>query len=1111
MISLLLGVCVIVLWTSLSRLRARTRALENERDRTAQHLSSTIAALNQRLSRLEGAPRAAAPVPPAAPPAAPVERVDAAVPALAPAAPAVAAVPATTETAPPVPVLPPAASAPARHREPEDTVPRAADPPPAASPAPTPSATASTGAGDTATWEVVVGTSWLNKIGVTVFVTGLALLLGYSVTHVGPVGRVALGFAAAGTMLALGVAVERRALYRAFGRGLIAGGWAGLYVTTYAMHAVPAARLVESDLAAGALLLLVAAGMVWHSLRYRSQTVTALAYIAAYIPLALTPLSTFSLVASLPLAVSLLVVSQRFGWSALALLGLASTYGFFALRETRASALPGTPSMLPYAVLAAYWLTFEAGDILWLRASSEEDRRRAGASLFATNAVGAMGCLLLLLPSDDSAFGAVVLGAAGLAYVASALIRARLVPGTAAPGDPATRFTTTHAASALAAAFFARAIGLQFHGPRASAAWLLETELLVATGLSLGDRQLRRIALGVAAITTWYTFVGGLGDPATVAWPWETSRWTPVAALIAVAWYGNREWIRQRQAHPDPFEHLYSWVASAAVGLVIWREAPVAYVGVLGLAAAIALLEAGIRRAAEYRAQSYVALVLSARVLFSVYALSGEPRTRDVWFALAGAVSLLYYATWRIQRAAFDAAERTPAAATTAAVGTALLALLEWHVSSPVWIGAVWMTTAAALAGVGAWKRLPPARWLGYVLSVLAGTRTAVLLLVSAPAGWPAIVNAGIVVAALWAIGGVGRRASDEEGGPHAELESVVAGLLAFGATPLLALVTWRALPADDVAVGWAASAVVFALLGHRRARAGQRWQAYGLACIAMLRETDTIRLYALRAAGAISPFSWPAAAALGVLAAAYVVVLLGRRAQTAAGSPSAMPERAATVALTILATLVVLNVEAVLFDRLTIHGAWSLTGAALLLAGFAANALDLRVEGYVVMALAALRSAAELLAVGSPSLLAPTLVIGSLYAASLGSRAALRARLASRTAAQWESGARIALSAAASGVLTLLVADRLSADVVTMGWGIEGIALLAAGFTARERVLRLAGLGVLFVCICKLFLYDLRELEALGRILSFVVLGLVLLGVSWIYTRFGEQIRKIL
>jgi len=40
---------------------------------------------------------------------------------------------------------------------------------------------------------------------------------------------------------------------------------------------------------------------------------------------------------------------------------------------------------------------------------------------------------------------------------------------------------------------------------------------------------------------------------------------------------------------------------------------------------------------------------------------------------------------------------------------------------------------------------------------------------------------------------------------------------------------------------------------------------------------------------------------------------------------------------------------------------------------------------------------------------------------------------------------------------------------------------------------------------------WDLRHLETLPRILSFFVLGLLLVGVSWIYTRFRDRVQRYL
>src|SRR5205085_10884189 len=126
-------------------------------------------------------------------------------------------------------------------------------------------------------WEALVGGSLLNKLGSLILVIAIALGLTYSATQLGPAGRVALALGISFTMIAGGVILERRNKYLIFARGLLGGGWAALYLTAYGMHALDAARIIESPLAGAILLVLVAAGMIVHSLRYGSQVVTGLA------------------------------------------------------------------------------------------------------------------------------------------------------------------------------------------------------------------------------------------------------------------------------------------------------------------------------------------------------------------------------------------------------------------------------------------------------------------------------------------------------------------------------------------------------------------------------------------------------------------------------------------------------------------------------------------------------------------------------------------------------------------------------------------------------------------------------------------------------------------
>lgn len=95
--------------------------------------------------------------------------------------------------------------------------------------------------------------------------------------------------------------------------------------------------------------------------------------------------------------------------------------------------------------------------------------------------------------------------------------------------------------------------------------------------------------------------------------------------------------------------------------------------------------------------------------------------------------------------------------------------------------------------------------------------------------------------------------------------------------------------------------------------------------------------------------------------------------------------------------------------------------------------------------------------------------------------------------------------------ILTAILFREVSGGMLTLSLSLEAIGLLAVGFAARDRWLRLSGLVLLLLCIGKVFFYDLRSLETVYRIFSFIGLGMILLTVSWIYTRFREQMRKLL
>lgn len=76
--------------------------------------------------------------------------------------------------------------------------------------------------------------------------------------------------------------------------------------------------------------------------------------------------------------------------------------------------------------------------------------------------------------------------------------------------------------------------------------------------------------------------------------------------------------------------------------------------------------------------------------------------------------------------------------------------------------------------------------------------------------------------------------------------------------------------------------------------------------------------------------------------------------------------------------------------------------------------------------------------------------------------------------------------------------------------WLIYGIALMIIGIWRRAKGLRLLAIVLLGISILKIFVYDLSFLETLYRIFSFMGLGIILLGASFMYQKYKAAILDI-
>lgn len=83
---------------------------------------------------------------------------------------------------------------------------------------------------------------------------------------------------------------------------------------------------------------------------------------------------------------------------------------------------------------------------------------------------------------------------------------------------------------------------------------------------------------------------------------------------------------------------------------------------------------------------------------------------------------------------------------------------------------------------------------------------------------------------------------------------------------------------------------------------------------------------------------------------------------------------------------------------------------------------------------------------------------------------------------------------------------ERPAQLAISLLWIVCGVLLLGYGVRRKRRGFRLLALGVLGMAALKVFLHDLASLDVPLRILSFGGLGIVLIGISWLYSRFGLQ-----
>ena len=578
-------------------------------------------------------------------------------------------------------------------------------------------------------WEEVIGGSWLNKLGVLVFVIGVALLLRHSFGHMGAAGKISIGLATSILMLIGGAAFERKHDYPVYyGRGLIGGGWAALYFTTYAAHGISAARIIQSPMLATLLLIGVASAMIVHSIRYRSEVVTGLAYFVAFATLAITPMTEFAVIASVPLAISLLFVAQRFEWKGMAVVGLVSTYSAYVFSVARI--VPSSSAFtVDQSVLTIYWLMFEAFDLFDLAKNkgSLAEESLLPVALFPLNACGYIGTSLLRWDVSTPIY--MFLGCSALLFLGDSLVRAWLRPSPSMRDRELTLSGAVRgyeASLAATAVLAAAAILERFGGLRLNVVLIVEAEMLILAGLQLGLTFPTVLGSLIMLLPICRLLLIDFSDSQTIVLAnFVVGKWSCIALLSAGTLYLDRWLVKYR------WRVLFGYAAAVLLFLVIAVEIATAYVGLAWILIGIGLFQAGLAvPALDLRLQGYCAIALGvlSLLLLTVLNVPGIFLNVPEISGLALCVSALGMYSVAVQISRLSApviseAERDLVRRAALAAGAALAVALLWCELPMPMVAVGWSLFGLALMAVGTRWSQQDLRLQSYAVAVLAFAR----------------------------------------------------------------------------------------------------------------------------------------------------------------------------------------------------------------------------------------------------------------------------------------------------------------------------------------------------------------------------------------------------
>jgi len=906
--------------------------------------------------------------------------------------------------------------------------------------------------------EETLGTNWLNKLGITILVLGLALFGIYELGQLGPAGKVGLSYFVSSALLAGGVFFERRERYRVLGHTLIGGGWALLFFTTYALNHVHAMRVMSSENTDLILMLAVALAMVGHTLRYRSQLVTGLAFLLAYSTVSLSHDDVYSLSSGVILAIGLVSIVIKMGWFELEVFGILSGYLNHLYWLYRLLGPAGAQGHLfpeyhaSTTLLLFYWLIFRISYIVRKVKSPGAEHVSTLAALLNT--------LLLLVTmkfqsvQPELAFVALlIIGAAEFAFGQIPITKRRR--------------EAFIVLSVLGAGLMTTAVPFRYSGNNVAILWLTGGEALLVAGVLVSEVVFRRLGLFAGILVGLHLAAIDFRQLAAVR---QRSEEIVLAAgvmfaLCAVVFYLNVLRIGQRWRllfveFPDsPLLCGHSYLGAFAAVSAAWALCSQDWTAVAfaGIMLALAVLGQTFK-SFHLQVQCGVigALIGYRVVLVNIHSEAAPHIHISTRLITLPVMAAMFYVSAKFSQLRDDSNGRT-FRGLFALAGTFLLTALIYYEVPELWQPVAAIVFAVSLLEVGQRIGYRALAWHAHLLSGLA----VLAALTADPAGFltwhqipvRALGALPVVLGLYWIANRIALPNID-----HVHRARIA---YSWAGTGVMLWVLSEAVPLPWVAVSWIAFAIALALVMHRIGYRQLAWQANVVAACAVG------RCYTTNFALAQTAWTGISLRLVTVSIVAGGLYFLSRKATIADSST----KPAITYLYTFAATASLAFLAWYEAPGPWLAAVWALFALILALIDRRLELDDLRWQGHALAVLATLRGVSLNLYIHeswhgiSLRLLSLAVVTVVLYAL---------AQLI-RMPEDWRvRELHHIYSWAASALVSLLMWYELQPLSVAVGWAVFGVVLFEYGLLRKTKQFRLQAYLALSAAFGRIFFANL-------------------------------------